>query len=110
MSKRLDENSLIKEARLILNAPSKIKINNVNVVQTGAISTKSLGDINPNPLGPKRKPKTIRNITSGILVRRNKDSEIKPKIAIKLIASSAILYRGRRGRRHNRLPCPEQAP
>jgi|TARA_B100000315_G_scaffold176673_1_gene165211 hypothetical protein len=42
---RLDENSLINDDRLILNAPSKISINNVNVVHTGAISANSSGDV-----------------------------------------------------------------
>ena len=45
VSLRLDENSLINEDRLILNAPSKIKINNVNVVHTGAILAKASGDV-----------------------------------------------------------------
>tara|TARA_B000000609_G_C23973850_1_gene240732 strand:+ start:142 stop:456 length:315 start_codon:yes stop_codon:yes gene_type:complete len=89
VSNKLDENSLISEARLILNAPSKIKINNVKVVQTGAIFANSFGEVKPNPLGPIRKPNTIRKITSGMLVLRNKASDIKPKIAIKLIANNA---------------------
>ncbi len=46
--------------------------------------------MNPYPLGPIRKPMTIRNITSGIFVRRNNVSEINPKIAIKLIDNNAI--------------------
>ncbi len=33
----------------------------------------------------------IRNNTSGIFVRRNRVSDIKPKIAIKLNASNALL-------------------
>ena len=42
---RLEENSLINDDRLISNAPSKIKINNVNVVHTGAILTRASGDV-----------------------------------------------------------------
>jgi len=45
----------------------------------------------PNPLGPIRNPSIIRNNTSGILVRRNNASDKKPKIAIKLNASNAVL-------------------
>ena len=88
---RLEENSLISEDRLILNAPSKIRINNVNVVHTGAMEARSSGDVYPNPLGPIKNPSMIRNNTSGMLVRRNNASDRKPKIAIKLIASSAVL-------------------
>ena len=91
VSFRLEENSLINDDRLILNAPSKIKINNVNVVNTGAISANSAGDVKPNPLEPIRKPKIIRNKTSGILVLRNNISDTKPKMAIRLIARSAEL-------------------
>lgn len=91
VSFRLDENSLINEDRLILNAPSKIKINNVNVVHTGATLANASGDVKPNPLGPIRNPKMIRNKTSGILVRRNSVSDIKPKMAIRLIASNMVL-------------------
>jgi hypothetical protein len=40
---RLEENSLINDDRLILNAPSKIKINNVNVVHTGATLARASG-------------------------------------------------------------------
>ena len=40
---RLEENSLISEDRFILNAPSKIKINNVNVVHTGATLARASG-------------------------------------------------------------------
>lgn len=88
---RLEENSLISEDKLILNAPSKIRINNVNVVHTGAMEARSSGDVYPNPLGPIKNPSMIRNNTSGMLVRRNNASDRKPKIAIKLIASSAVL-------------------
>ena len=88
---RLEENSLISEDKLILNAPSKIRINNVNVVHTGAMEARSSGDVYPNPFGPIKNPSMIRNNTSGMLVRRNNASDRKPKIAIKLIASSAVL-------------------
>ena len=75
---------------MILKAPSKIRINKVNVVTTGAKEARSSGDVNPYPFGPIRKPMIIRNITSGIFVRRNNVSEINPKIAIKLIDNNAI--------------------
>jgi hypothetical protein len=88
---RLEENSLISEDRLILNAPSKIRINRVKVVNTGATEARSSGDVYPNPLGPIRNPSIIRNNTSGILVRRNNASDKKPKIAIKLNASNTVL-------------------
>ena len=88
---RLEENSLISEDRFILNAPSKIKINKVKVVHTGATEARSSGDVYPNPLGPIRNPSIIRNNTSGILVRRNNASDKKPKIAIKLNASNTVL-------------------
>jgi len=61
---RLEENSLISEDRLILNAPSKIRINRVKVVNTGATEARSSGDVYPNPLGPIRNPSIIRNNTS----------------------------------------------
>tara|TARA_Y100000746_G_scaffold158076_1_gene135859 strand:- start:526 stop:651 length:126 start_codon:yes stop_codon:yes gene_type:complete len=41
VSTRLEENSLINDDRLILKAPSKIRINRVNVVTTGAIEARS---------------------------------------------------------------------
>ena len=74
-----------------MNAPSIIRIKNVNVVHTGAMEARSSGDVYPNPLGPIKNPSMIRNNTSGMLVRRNNASDRKPKIAIKLIASSAVL-------------------
>ena len=88
---RLDENSLISEDKLILNAPSKIRINRVKVVHTGATEARSSGDVYQNPLGPIRNQSIIRNNTSGILVRRNNASDKKPKIAIKLNASNTVL-------------------
>ena len=88
---RLEENSLISEDRLILNAPSKIKINKVKVVHTGATEARSSGDVYPNPLGPIRNPSIIRNNTSGIFVRRNNAADKKPKMAIRLMASNAVL-------------------
>ena len=88
---RLEENSLISEDRLILNAPSKIRINRVNVVHTGAMEARSSGDVYPNPLGPIRNPRMMRNNTSGIFVRRNNASDKKPKMAIRLMASNAVL-------------------
>jgi len=91
VSMRLEENSRISEDRLILNAPSKIRINRVKVVHTGATEARSSGDVYPKPLGPIRNPSVIRNNTSGILVRRNNASDKKPKIAIKLNASNAVL-------------------
>ena len=45
VSFRLEENSLINEDRSILNAPSKIRINNVNVVNTGATLARASGDV-----------------------------------------------------------------
>jgi hypothetical protein len=60
-------------------------------VNTGATEARSSGDVYPNPLGPIRNPSIIRNNTSGILVRRNNASDKKPKIAIKLNASNAVL-------------------
>ena len=88
---RLEENSLISEDKLMLNAPSKIRINRVKVVNIGATEARSSGEVYPYPLGPIINPSIIRNNTSGIFVRRNNASDKKPKIAIKLNASNAVL-------------------
>lgn len=88
---KLLENSLIRDFRLILNAPSNNKNNNANVVNIGANPSKFSGATNLNPCGPIANPNAIRNKMSGISNFLNMNSAKKPKNKIKLIVNKTIV-------------------